>query len=163
MYYVKQKYPDIKLVISGYRNQNILGKIKCPYYMDHTDNENDWDIKGIGLLPDNDFSAVLQGARMCINASLCEAGAGSALDAWEMGIPMVMSDIPSFKNQIDFLGTKAEMFDPRNSHDIARAILKLLDNPDIAKEKAEISQKAMERYSWEIVAQQYIDIFERSR
>ncbi len=162
MYYVKQKYPDIKLVISGYQNQNILGKINCPYYMDHTDDENDWDIKGIGQLLDNDFSVLLQGAKMVINSSLCEAGAGSALDAWEIGVPVVMSNIPSFKNQIDFLGTKAELFDPRNSQDIARAILRLLDNPKLALEKAKTSQQAMKQYTWEMVAQKYIDIFERN-
>ena len=163
MYYVKQKHPDVKLVISGYRNNDILGKINCPYYMDHTEKEDDWDIKGIGLLSDADFSAVLQGAKMCINASFCEAGAGSGIDAWSIGTPMVMSDIPSFKNQIEFLGVKAELFEPREARDIARAIIKLLDNPDLVRENVEISQKAMERYTWEIVAQKYINLFEEGR
>ncbi len=161
MYYVLQKYPDIKLIISGFQNQGILGKINTPYYMDHTTNNDDWDIKGIGLLQNNEFSAVLQGAEMVINASLCEAGGGSASDAWKMGIPMVMSDIPSFKNQINFLGTKAELFEPREAKSIAQAILKLLNNPEIAENNSRISKEAMEKYSWNTVAEQYISIFEQ--
>lgn len=160
MYYVKQKHPNVKLVISGYQNQNILCKITTPYYADHTDDEKNWDIKGIGLLPDDEFSALMQGATMCINASLCEAGAGSGIDAWSIGTPMVMSDIPAFRNQLDFLGVRAELFEPREARDIARAINKLLDNPELAKQNAKISKQAMNKYSWDIVAQKYIDVFE---
>ena len=161
MYYVLQQYPYIKLIVSGYQNQEILGKINSPYYMDHTTDANNWDVKGLGLLPNDDFSAILQGAEIVINASLCEASAGSGLDAWSLGIPMVMSNIPAFKNQNNFLGVKAELFDPRNSTDIAHTILKILDNSDIAKENACISKEAMKKYSWDKVAEQYISIFEK--
>ena len=91
---------------------------------------------------------------------MCEAGSGNSLDAWNVKIPVAMSDIPAFKQQLEFLGTKAEIFDPRNSHDIAKAILKILDNPELSKKNAEASKKAMEKYNWKDVAQQYINIFE---
>ena len=159
-FYVKQKYPDIKLIITGFGTENIICRCNSPYYLDHINETEPYDVKSLGLLDDDDFSAVLQGAEMVVNSSLCEAGAGAALDAWIMGVPMVMSEIPSFKEQIEFLGTKAELFDPRNSHDIARAIMKVLGDPKAAKENAEISQKAMEKYTWKDVAQQYIGIFE---
>lgn len=161
MYYILQKHPNIKLIISGHQNQGILGKINTPYYMDHTTDANNWDVKGLGLLSNKDFSALLQGAAMVINSSLCEAGAGSALDAWNIGTPMVMSDIPAFKNQIEFLGTKAELFEPREAKSIAQAVLKLLDAPELAKENARISKEAMKNYSWDKVAEQYISIFEK--
>ncbi len=161
MYYVRQKHPNVKLIISGFQNQNILGKINTPYYMDHTLDDTDWDVKGIGLVSDDEFSALMQGTKMCINASLCEAGAGSGIDAWSIGTPMVMSDIPAFKNQIDFLGVRAEMFEPREARDIARAINKLLDNPDLATRNAEVSKKAMDKYYWGVVAKQYIEVFEK--
>ncbi|MDE6224426.1 MAG: glycosyltransferase, partial [Alphaproteobacteria bacterium] len=159
-YYVKQKYPNIKLIITGYGTGNILCRCNSPYYLDHIIGTEPYDVKSLGLLDDEDFSVVLQGAEMVINSSLCEAGAGSALDAWSIGVPMVMSDIPPFKEQIEFLGVRAELFDPRNSHDIARAILEVLDNPELAEENVKISQKAMKKYTWKNVAQQYINIFE---
>lgn len=160
-YYVKQKHPNIKLIITGFGTENIRCIVNSPYYADFIEDEGKYDIKSLGEIPYEDFSAILQGAKMVINASLCEAGSGSGLDAWSMGVPFVMSDIPAFKQQLDYLGTKAELFDPRNSSDIARAIIHLLDNPQIAKENAKISKEAMEKYTWEDVARQYLEIFEK--
>ncbi len=159
-YYVKQKYPNLKLILSGYGNNDILGKVNTPYYMDHTNNQEDYDIKSTGLLSGEEFSTLMQNAKMVINASLCEAGNGSGLDAWDMGVPVVMSNIPAFQNQIDKLGVKAELFDPKNSHDIARAIIKLLDNPELAKENVRVSKEALQNYTWKNVAEQYLEIFE---
>jgi glycosyltransferase involved in cell wall biosynthesis len=163
-YQVKQKYPDIKLVISGYGPpEQIICKCNSPYYLDHIEEYDDeYDVISLGLLSDEDFSAVLQGAKLIVNSSLCEAGSGSALDAWNCKIPVAFSSIPSFMQQLEFLGTKAEVFDPRNSDSIAKAILTILDNPDKVKDDAEISYKAMKKYGWDKVAQSYIDIFEQN-
>ena len=83
------------------------------------------------------------------------------MDAWKLGVPVAMSDIPAFKNQIDNIGVKAELFDPKNSKDIARAVIYLLENPDIANENVKISQEKINNYSWERVAEQYINIFKK--
>lgn len=159
-YWVKQKYPNIKLIVTGWGTNNIICRCNCPYYLDHSRGDEDYDVKTFGLLNDEDFNAVLQGAKLCVNASLCEAGAGSSLDAWNVKIPVAMSNIPPFKQQVDFLKTKAEFFDPRNSKDMADAILRILDNPNKAKADAEVSYKALKKYSWEDVAKQYVDIFD---
>ncbi|MBD5397987.1 glycosyltransferase [bacterium] len=161
-YYVKQKYPNLKLLISGYGNNNIAGKINTPYYMDHIDiNSEDFDVKSFGLLSNDEFSMLMQGAKMVVNSSLCEAGNGSGLDAWQLGVPVVMSNIEPFMNQIEHLGVKAETFDPRNSSDIARAILYLLDNPKVAEQNVKDSLEAMKKYTWKKVGKQYLDIFEK--
>ena len=158
LYYIKKKHPQIKLLITGYRQGKFKLQCNTPYYCDYA-NDSDYDIAVLDEIPDKDFSVLLQNAQIVINASLCEAGNGSGLDAWGCGIPVAMSDIPSFKNQIENVGVRAELFDPRNSHDIARAIIKLLDNPDIAKENAKISLEALNKYDWNAVAKQYLDIF----
>ena len=165
-YLAKQHYPNLKLILTGNETEGIVGTVNCPYYADWFLGEDDiqnpaYEVKGLGLLSDNDFYTIMQGAKMVINASLCEAGSGSGVDAWQLGVPMVMSDIPAFQNQLDYLGVKAELFEPRESKDIARAILHLLDNPEIAQENARVSQEAMSRYTWEAVAKQYLAIFEK--
>jgi glycosyltransferase involved in cell wall biosynthesis len=162
-YCVKQRYPNVKLIITGFGTENIRGISNSPYYIDWLQENGDtqYDVESLGLLEDDDFYTLMQGAKMVINASLCEAGNGSGLDAWKIGTPVVMSNIPAFQNQLDFLGVKAELFDPRNATDIARAILHLLDNPDIAQQNVEISKQAMARYTWEDVANQYLTIFEK--
>lgn len=161
-YYVKQHHPNLKLIITGYATDGLQGTVNCPYYVDWlTATDYAYDVKSFGLLEDEAFYTLMQGAKMIINPSLCEAGNGSGLDAWQLGVPMVMSDIPAFQNQLDYLGVKAELFEPRESKDIARAILHLLDNPEIAQENARVSQEAMSRYTWEAVAKQYLAIFEK--
>ena len=158
-YYIKQKYPHIKLIISGYGNDHILGKVNTPYYMDHIYQEDDYDVKSVGLQSDEDFSLLIQGAKIVINASLCEAGNGSGLDAWALGVPVAMSCIEPFLNQIEHLGVKAAVFDPKNPKDIAQSIIDLLDNPEQMKENARVSQQKMAEYSWDKVAKQYLDLF----
>jgi glycosyltransferase involved in cell wall biosynthesis len=159
-YYVKQRYPHLKLIITGDTTDGLQGTVNCPYYVDWlTDADHSYDVKSFGLLEDDAFYTLMQGAKMVINPSLCEAGSGSGLDAWTLGVPMVMSDIPAFKDQLNFLGVKAELFEPRESKDIARAILHLLDNPDIAEENVRLSKEAMQRYTWVDVAKQYLSIF----
>ncbi len=161
-YYVKQKYPNLKLIISGYGNNNIIGKINTPYYMDHTDPDSkDFDVKSFGLLSNEEFSMLMQGAKIVVNSSLCEAGNGSGLDAWQLGVPVAMSNIEPFMDQMKYIGVKAEIFDPRNSSDIARAILYLLDNPKIAEKNVKDSLAAMNKYTWKDVGKQYLDIFKK--
>jgi len=51
------------------------------YYADQLLNDNDeWDIMGLGELPDLDYSCILQAAKVLVNTSLCEVGNGSGLD-----------------------------------------------------------------------------------
>lgn len=156
-YYIKQEYPQIKLIVTGV--DPIEARCCSPYCMDHTFEGETWDLKALGLLDDEEFSILMQNAKVVVNASLMEAGNGSGLDAWGIGVPVAMSDIPSFKDQVDFLGVKAEFFDPRNSKDIARAVLFLLDNPEVAAENARVSQEALRDYSWDRVAEAYLNIF----
>lgn len=161
-YLVKQKYPHIKLIITGYGTDNIICQCNSPYYLDHVREDEKYDVKSLGLLNEDDFSAILQGAKMCINSSLCEAGSGSSLDAWNVKIPVVISDIPPFRQQVEFLGTKAEFFNPRNSTDMAEAILRILDNPQKAKHDVEMSYQSIKKYTWKTIAEQYVNIFEKN-
>lgn len=159
MYYVKQKYPNIKLVLTGYGTEDFSGIIDSPLYFNWISKTENSDVIGLGVLNNEEFSVILENAKILVTTSLCEAGSGSGLDAWSKGVPVVMSDIEAFRNQVDFLGTKAEFCNPRNNEDIAGAILQLLDNPGYAKEQGFISKHAMERYSWCDVARKYLEIF----
>lgn len=162
-YYVKQKYPNIKLIIIGQGTQGIRALCNTPYYCDHVNDNQPYDVRSLGLINDEEFTALMQNAKLIVNASLCEAGCGSGLDAWNLEIPLAISNIPPFLQQIQFLGTKAETFDPRNSTDIANAILRILDNPQIAKENAQISKKMIDAYTTEDFAKHYLEIFQTTQ
>ena len=158
-YYLKQKYPSLKLLLTGHGTGNFRLKITSRYYADYVGENDDWDIRGLGEIPTDDYSAVLQGASAVVTTSLCEAGNGSGLDAWSMAVPVAMSNIPAFQQQLMRLDVKAELFDPRNDKDIADAISRILDNPSLARKNAQYSKIALEKYTWEHVAKQYAEVF----
>jgi glycosyltransferase involved in cell wall biosynthesis len=158
-YYVKQKYNDLKLIITGHGTGEIRLRSTSHYYADQLINEDEWDIAGFGEFSENDFSCIIQGAKAVVNTSLYEAGNGSGLDAWSLGVPVAQSDIPSFNEQLDYLGVKAEVFDPKNDQSIADAILRILDNPKHSTENTLISKKAIDNYTWDHIAIQYYNIF----
>ena len=159
-YYIKQKHPNLKLIITGDKTP-IYCKANSPYYWDHVRYDEDYDIKSLGILPDDEFSVILQNAKLLVNPSLCEAGCGNGIDAWFAEVPTAISEIEPFKNHVEFLNVKTEFFDPRNSSDIANKIIYLLDNPEVARENAKISKEAMNKYTWNDVAKQYLDIFKK--
>lgn len=161
-YYVKQKYPNIKLIICGYGTENIRVQVNTPYYCDHINEDEDFDVKSLGLISDEELITLMQKAKLLVNASLCEAACGSGLDAWQFGCPTAISDIPCYRQQVEKLGVKTEFFDPKSSKDIGRAMLNILDNPELAKSNSEISKRALaEKYTKQDVARQYLEIFER--
>lgn len=160
-YYVKQKYPNIKMIVIGYETQGIQVKMNSPYYADHVDNNEDYDIKSLGLVSDKELNALFLKSKLVVNASLCEAACGSGADAWYIGIPTAISDIPCYKEQVETYGVKTEFFNPKNSEDIGNAILRILDNPETAKENAENSYKSIRTiYTEKLMAKKFITIFE---
>jgi len=158
-YYVKQEFPGIKLIILGYGTEGIRVACNSPYYCDHVKESEPYDIKSLGFVSDDEAKALFSKARIVINASLCEAGCGSGLDAWSIGVPTAISCIPPYLEQVETLGVKTAFFDPRNSSDMARTIISLLENPVLAKENATISSSRIAEYSWEHVAKRYREVF----
>ena len=161
-YYVKQKYPNLKMVIIGYGTEGVRVKMNCPYYADHVEDDEGYDIQSLGLVTDLELNALIQNAKILLNVSLCEAGCGSGQDAWVLGIPTAISDIPPYKEQVETLGVKTEFFNPKNSEDIAAALLRLLDNPRRAKANAKASQKALQtQYTEKDMADKYMAVFKK--
>jgi glycosyltransferase involved in cell wall biosynthesis len=143
LWHVRQASDDVKLVVCGVETQGIRAAVTGPLYADRTESKTAWDVRGLGLVSDADVLTLMRAAALVINPSFCEAGSGSGLDAWGCGCPVAMSDIPAFRDQVGFLGTRAEFFDPRDPRDIARAILAILQNPDHASHMAETSRAAI--------------------
>lgn len=158
-HYVRQTHPHLSLVIAGHNTTGIRGNMNTPWYVDPS--EHDANVLGLGMRTDQEVTALIQCARLVINASLYEAGNGSGLDAWALGTPVAMSDIPPFQEHMTTLGVQAELFHPRCCFQIRDAILATLnDSPAVASRVAE-SREAMARYDWEKVAQHYLAAFDR--
>ncbi len=150
-------YPEVKLVLCGAGTEEIRGVADNDFYIDHCSSK--WNVLGLGLVRDEELVALIQSARLVINPSLYEAGNGSGLDAWALGTPVAMSNIPAFVEHLDVLGVRAKLFNPRCCHEMRDAILDILRNPDAAQADAEVSRDAMEKYGWDMVATRYVEFF----
>lgn len=156
----KQKHPNLKMIIVGYNTKEIRVKMDNQYYATHVDETQDYDIKSFGLVDDMVLSVLIKNAKLLLNTSLCEAACGSGIDAWGLGTPTAISDIPSYKEQVEKLGVKTEFFNPRQADDIGKAILNILDNPQKAQENAKYSYDIMMSQSCEKnLADNYVRIF----
>jgi len=120
---IKKFKKNMKLVFTG-PGTEILNGIEDNDYLKLQD--NNLSIYGLGYIDNNEIDFLIQKAKVVVNCSLYEPGNGSGLDAWEIGTPVAMSNIPAFKEHIDYLGVKAELFNPLNPIDISKKIKKIL-------------------------------------
>lgn len=157
-YYARQKFPNIRLIVAGHGTEGIRANANVPWYVDHV--ESDAQVMSLGLRSDAEIKALIQGAKLVINGSVYEAGNGSGLDAWALGTPVAMSAIPAFIEHTRRLGVRAETFNPRCCFEIARAILRILENPALASIDSKHSSEAMKKYTWLDVASRYSLLFE---
>lgn len=157
-FYLTESFPNIKLLVCGYGTAGVSGRANHPNYIDLQDpNPN---VFCLGMLSDCEISALIQNAKLVINASLYEAGNGSGLDAWSLGTPVAMSNIPPFIEQMNVLGVQAATFNPRCCFGMRDAMHSILENPNRAEEMSRVSKAQMETYTWSDIAQKYMEFFD---
>ncbi len=156
--YLGEQFPALKLVFCGYGSEGLRGRAKNSWGLDNC--EKDWNVVGLGVCSDEELVALIQRAKLVINASFYEAGNGSGVDAWALGTPVAMSSIPPFMEQIERLGVRAQVFNPRCVYEIRDAMLRILTNPAAASRDAEASQVAVEKYSWAEISREYLAFFD---
>ena len=161
LWHLRQAGENVRLVAIGWGTEGIRAKVNCPLYGDRVDAAADWDILGLGVVSDDDLLDLMRQSELVVNPSLCEAGTGSGLDAWGYGCAVALSDIPAFRDQVRYLGTRAAFFDPRDPRDTARVLLEALGDGHKRATDAEVSRAALQRYDWSEVARQYLAVFER--
>lgn len=160
-HYALQQFPELKLVLVGFGAEGICGNANSPWYLDNV--QDGGNVVSLGLRHDQEVTALIKQAKLVINPSLYEAGNGSGLDAWTLGTPVAMSAIPSFLEQRDQLGVKAETFNPRCCYEIGDAICRIISKPVQSKANADASMLAMARYTWSHVAAKYLSVLEEIR
>ena len=161
LWHLRQAGENVRLVVVGLGTEGIRAKVNCPLYGDRVESAADWDILGLGVVGDDDLLDLMRQSELVVNPSLCEAGAGSGLDAWGCGCAVALSDIPAFRDQVRYLGTRAEFFDPRDPRDTARVLLEAMRDQQKRAADGEVSRAALQRYDWSEVARRYLAVFER--
>ena len=78
------------------------------------------------------------------------------------GVPVICSDIPVLREQLERLGGQVLWFDPHNPHGLAAALRELEDHYDHYRYQANRQKDMVRSRSWRDVARDYWTVFRRA-
>lgn len=154
---LKRKGRDVVLVFAGSGTEVINGR--CGPIALEIDCVPQ-DVFGLGYVSNEQIDSLIQCASIVVNPSLYEGGNVPGFDAWARGVPVAMSNIPTFLEHIAVHDVRAEIFNPRSPEDIAEKLDHILSDPKKARLDARHSQEAIAHFTWEKTAEGYLKIFD---
>jgi len=114
-----------------------------------------------GYLPEEDFLAYLNVADILVVPSTYEPFGIVALEGMATKTPVVVSDVGGLSEIIDHHWTGYKV-PPDNSHAIAEALIKLLDDEKLRQKIVKNAyEKLIHVFDWEIIADQTIEIYQK--
>lgn len=144
---------DVELVLCGKINQDfpeIIERVKAI--------QEKWGgIITPGFVPEEDMPALYAAACVFVLPSLYEGFGLPQLEAMTAGVPVATSNTSCMP---EVLQDAAEYFDPRDSHDIARALDKLINDESRRKELVQLGHEQVKKYSWKKMAEETKSIYE---
>jgi glycosyltransferase involved in cell wall biosynthesis len=146
---VKSRIKDVKLVIVG------DGPLKH-YLINLTKRLNiEKDVIFAGFVNDEDLPKYYASCDIFASASVLEGFGLIFLEAMALGKPIVAFNLASIP---EVVGNAGILIDQINHEKFANAIIELLQNKELYKEKSEIALNRVKLFSWEKIAEQFIKI-----
>jgi len=114
-----------------------------------------------GFISDEDRDRLYLVADVAVFPSLYEPFGIVALEAMAAGCPVVVSEVGGLKDVVQHGETGITVY-PGDPHSVAWGIVHTLQHPDWARQRAaKAEQRARTVYSWDRIADQTIDIYQR--
>jgi glycosyltransferase involved in cell wall biosynthesis len=115
------------------------------------------DVHFVGKLFGDDLDPVLRGVSAYVQPSAVEGTSPMVLTAMAYGLPLVASGIAENRETIGDAGT---FFPAGDAQALAGAISGLLDDPELARDRAErLRRRVRATYSWDAVTDAYLDAY----
>lgn len=111
-----------------------------------------------GCLPDEAIRTLYYQAACLVYPSLYEGFGLPVLEAMACGCPVITSDVSSLP---EVAGPAALLINPRRVDDLARAIHRVLTDPDLSPSLREKGFQQARKFSWENTARETIAVFNR--
>jgi glycosyltransferase involved in cell wall biosynthesis len=102
-----------------------------------------------GFVSDETLASLYSGATAVVLPSLAEGFGLPAVEAGACGAPVILSDLPSHR---ETMNGSALFFPPRDREALARALQRVLDDPDLRRQLARDIQETVSRLSWDAAA-----------
>ena len=110
-----------------------------------------------GKLPYGRIDEIYYKANLGVFASSCENMPNILLETMAAGLPIACSDRSPMP---EILGDDGVYFNPERTAEITRALLELIESPDLRYRKACASHKKSTKYSWEFCSSTTFSFFE---
>lgn len=110
-----------------------------------------------GYLDPKDLTKLFKKASAYVSPSLSEGFGIPGLNAMASNIPVICSDIPTFR---EIYGDAATYFDPKDPKNIAEKIKKVLTDPKTKSDLVNKGREQARKYSWHKMAKQTLNIYE---
>jgi len=151
--YLKTK--NIELYIIGEPNIKVFGKdsIKILNYIKNAENIKFWR-----RIDDDTLIELYSNALCFVYPSLYEGFGLPPLEAQACGCPIVISDIPVFK---EIYEDSALYFNPLNPYDIADKIDQVINDENLRNTLIEKGFENSKKYKWEKSAEQFFKVLEK--
>lgn len=104
----------------------------------------------------------LRQARVAVNPSLVDNMPNSVLEALASGVPVVSTDVGGVPYIVTD-GLTASLVPPSDPQAMANAIGALLDDPAVARRRAELGLQAVQAYTWAQVGPRWAAVYDRAR
>ena len=116
------------------------------------------DLIGLGYVPSADLAALRALASGLVQTTLYEAGSFPVFEAMLAGLPVACSRIPALSEQLERDGAFAELFDPADPDDLARALSAIWrPSPEDVRRFYENASRVGRR-TWIDVAGEYLEV-----
>ena len=115
-------------------------------------------VKFLGFVPQEDLRAVFRLARFLILPTLFEANSLPIFEAWQEGLPVVCSDIPSLREQV---ADAAALFDPQRVDSIADSMARNYSDASTTQQLRARGYQRLQQFSWERTAKTYRAVYRR--
>lgn len=109
-----------------------------------------------GYIPNGDLPSVYCGAKIFLYTSLRESFGIPMLEAMACGTPVVTSDTSAMP---EVAGSGAVLVDPTDETQIAGAVRRLLDDPQLYERQRAYGLERVKQFSWRKTAEQTLDVY----
>jgi glycosyltransferase involved in cell wall biosynthesis len=113
-----------------------------------------------GFLPPAEVVDLYRSAAVVVAPSLWEAASGTVFEGFAYEKPVVCSDIPPIRDQVEFAGGEVRYVDPLDPEDIAEGIVEVLDDPEQLVAGSRRAAAYLRTFTWERTARDYLAVFE---
>ena len=147
---LKDKYPDLKLVLAGH-DHYFWQRIKKEF--------QDPDIIYKGYVSDEELVTLYKNAKAFVMPSFEEGFGIPILEAMALSCPVVSSNAGSLP---EVGGDACLYFDPTNMSDMTNKINKIINDENLRKDLIKKGLQRYKKFSWKKLAEQTLEVYENS-